>query len=201
MCYYILSGCEQSVKDSSLQRKSKTFLIKSVCCEGGIGAVFHDGGRVVGVIGIHHGGNGFTDVLAIVIGRLHEVRQPVQEFILVEGNGAADVDELVLGLLQALFGHKLLFIELFAGAETGVFDPDVHVGLEAGKADQVAGQGVDLHRGAHVEDEDLAPMGIGTGQHHEAHGFGDGHEIADDIRMGDRNRAAFFNLPPENRND
>ena len=104
------------------------------------------------------------------------------------------MDELILGLLQALFGHKLLFIELLARAEAGVFDLDVHVRLEAGEADQVARQGVDLHRGAHVEDEDLAPVGIGAGKHHEADGLGDGHEVADDIRMGDGDGAALGDL-------
>ena len=166
-----------------------------------IGAVFDDGGRVVGVIGVDHVGYLFADFFVVVIGRLHEVRQLFKELVLIKGNGAADVDELVLGLLQALFGHELLLIELLAGAEAGVFDFDIHVGLEAGEADQVAGQGVDLDRGTHVEDKDLSPVGIGAGQHDETDGLGNGHEVADDIRVGHGHGAAFGDLLAEERND
>ena len=44
-------------------------------------------------------------------------------------------------------------------------------------------------------------MGIGAGQHHKAHGLGDGHEIADDIRVGNRDGAALLNLLPEDGDD
>ena len=134
---------------------------------------------------------------AVGVGGFHEGFQLTQELVVVEGDGLADVDELVVGLGEALLGHELLFIELLAGSEAGIDDLDVHIRLQAGKADHVAGQGIDLHRGAHVEDEDLAPVGIGPGQHHEAHRLGDGHEVADDIRVGDRDGAAFLNLPLE----
>ena len=159
-----------------------------------IGAVLDDGGGIVRVIGVHHFGDLIADVLAVVIGRVHEVGKLHQELILVKGDRLANMDELVVGFGEALFGHELLFIELLARAEAGVLDLNVHVGLEAGEADQVAGQGVDLHRGAHVEDEDLAPVGIGAGQHHEADGLGDGHEVADDIRVGHRDGAALGDL-------
>jgi len=134
---------------------------------------------------------------AVGVGGFHEGFQLTQELVVVEGNGLADVDELVVGLGEAFLGHEFFLIELLAGAEAGIDDLDVHIRLEAGEADHVAGQGVDLHRRPHVEDEDLAPVGVGPGQHHKAHRLGDGHEVADDIRMGDRDGAAFLNLPLE----
>ena len=147
-----------------------------------------------------------TDAVAdglfpVCVGGFHEALELTQELVVVEGDGLADVDEFVIRLGEALLGHELLFIELLARAEAGILDFDVHIRLQTGETDHVAGQGVDLHRGSHVEDEYLAPVGVGTGQHHKAHRFGDGHEVADDIRVGDRDWAAFFNLLLENRND
>ena len=164
--------------------------------------VLDDGLGAVGVIGAHDGSHAVTDGLfPIRIGGFHQAGELPQELVVVKADGLTDVDQLVVGLGESLLGHELLFIELLARAETGILDLDIHIRLPAGEADHVAGQGVDLHWGTHVEDEDLAPMGIGTGQHHKAHGLGDGHEIADNIRMGDRDGAALFNLLPENRND
>ena len=155
----------------------------------------------VGVVGAHYGSHAVADRLFPVgVGVFHEAFQVFQELVVVEGDGLADVDELIIRLREAFLGHKLFFIELLAGAEAGVFDLDVHIGLEAGEADHIAGQGVDLHRGSHIEDEDLTPVGIGAGQHHKAHGLGDGHEVADDIRVGDRDGAALFNLLLEDGN-
>jgi len=152
----------------------------------------------VGVVGAHYGSHAVADRLFPVgVGVFHEAFQVFQELVVVEGDGLADVDELIIRLREAFLGHKLFFIELLAGAEAGVFDLDVHIRLQAGEADHVAGQGVDLHRGTHIEDEDLTPVGVSAGQHHEAHGLGDRHEIADDVRVGHRDGAALFNLPPE----
>ena len=150
------------------------------------------------MVGTHDFLDAFADgFFPIRVGGFHESVQVFQELVVVEGDGLADVDELVVGLGEALFGHEFFLIELLAGAEAGIDDLDVHIRFQAGEADHVAGQCVDLHRATHVEDEDLAPVGIGAGQHHEAHGLGDGHEVADDIRVGDRDGAAFLNLPLE----
>jgi len=135
--------------------------------------------------------------LPISIGGFHQAGQLAKELVVVEGDGLADVDQLVVGLGEALLGHELLFIELLTRTETDVFDLDIHIRLEAGKADHVAGQSIDLHRAAHVEDEDLAPVGIGAGQHDKAHSLGDSHEIADDVRVGHRDGAALLDLLPE----
>ena len=162
-------------------------------------AVFDDGDfGVCGVVGAHDLLYAVADgFFAVGVGGFHESVQVFQELVVVEGYGAADVDELVVGLGEAFLGHEFFLIELLAGAEAGIDDLDIHIRLEAGEADHVAGQGVDLHRRPHVEDEDLTPVGIGPGQHHKAHRLGDGHEVADDIRVGDRDGAAFLNLPLE----
>ena len=172
-------------------------------CQGLVLSVFDDGDfGVGGVIGAHHGLDVIADGLFPVrVGVFHEVFQVLQELVVVEGDGLADVDELVVGLGEALLGHEFLFVELLAGAETSIFDLNVHIRLQARKADHVAGQSVDLYRTSHVKDENLAPMGIGAGQHHEAHGLRNRHEVADNIRMGDRDRASLFNLLFENGND
>ena len=154
------------------------------------------------MIGAHHGSHAVADGLFPVgIGGFHHALQFPKELVVVEGDGLTNMDQLVVRFGEALLGHELLFIELLARAEAGILDLNIPIRLEAGEADHVAGQGIDLHRAAHIKDEDLAPVGIGAGQHHEAHGLGDGHEIADDIRMGDRDGTALFDLPPENRND
>ena len=165
-------------------------------------AVLDDGLGAVGVIGAHHGPHVVANGLfPIRISRFHEALELAQELVVVKGDGSADVDQLVVGLGETLLGHELLFIELLARAEAGILNLDVHIRLQTGEANHVAGQGVDLHRASHIEDEDLAPMGIGARQHHEAHSLGDGHEIADDIRVRYRDGAALFNLLPENRNN
>ena len=162
--------------------------------QGGVCTVLHNGGGIVRMIGIHHGGNIVANIRAIMISRVHEVLHLREKQVLVKGNGLADMNQFILGLGQAFFGHELFFIKLLAGAETGVFDLDIHVGLEAGEADQVAGQGVDLHGRAHIKDEDLAAVGVGPGKHHEADGLGNRHKIANNIRVGHGNRAALGDL-------
>ena len=153
------------------------------------------------MIGADHGLDTVADVLFVLVCGKHQAVQILEELVLVEGNGLADVNKFIVGLFQAFLGHELLFKELLAGTKAGVLDLDIHVGLEAGEADEVPGQGVDLHWGAHVEDEDLAAVGIGAGQHDETDGLGDGHEVADDVRMGDGHGTALLNLTLEDGND
>ena len=146
-------------------------------------------------------GNAGDDVFFVVVGGDHEAVELGEEPVGVEDQGLADVDEVVLGLFHALLGHELLFVKLFTGAETGVFDLNIYVGLEAGEPDEVPREGVDLDRAAHVEDEDLPAVGVGAGQHDEGDGLGDGHEVADDVRVGHGDRAALLDLLLEDRDD
>ena len=71
--------------------------------------------------------------------------------------------------IRYVLRHQLFLIQLLAGAKAGILDLDVYVRLKARHTDQVAGQGVDLNRAAHVQDKDLATPGIGVGQLHQAH--------------------------------
>ena len=141
------------------------------------------------------------DVRAVVVAGLGQVFQVAQELRRVERDRLADVDEIVLGLSEALLSHELLLVELLAAAQAGVDDRDISLRLEAGQADQVAGQVVDLHRLTHVEDEDLAAPGVGACLQDQTHRFRDGHEVADDVRVGDCHRAAGLDLLLKERDD
>lgn len=149
------------------------------------------------LVGGDQGHEAVADVGAVVVGRVHEGHQVDEEAVVVEGDGAADVDELVLRLPEALLRHELLLVELLAGTQARVGDLDVHAGAEARQLDEVFGQGVDLHGPAHVQHEDLAAVGVGPRQHHQAHGLGDGHEVADHVRVGHGDGAALGDLPLE----
>jgi len=117
----------------------------------------------------------------------------------VDGLGLAD---FVVGGLGGAFGRgENLFIQLFSGAQTGVFYLDIDLGFEAGEAYHAAGEVGNLDGFAHVEHEDFAAVAHGAGLQHEAAGLRDGHEEADDIRVGDGDGAAFLNLLAEAGDD
>ena len=111
------------------------------------------------------------------------------------------MDELVGSLLHSLFLHQQLLIELLARSEAGVLNFDVHIRLVTGQADHVPRHGVDLHRLAHVQNENLAALGIVSRLKHQTHRLGDGHEIPDDVGMGDGHGAAGLDLLLKERND
>ncbi len=94
-----------------------------------------------------------------------------------------------------------VLVQALAGAGSDDLDLDVLVGTVAGEADHLAGELDDLHRLAHVELEHLALVGHRTGLEHEAHGFGDGHEVARHLGIGDRDRSALDDLAEERRHD
>ena len=91
------------------------------------------------------------------------------------------------------------FVQLLAGTQPGVDDPDV-VFVESGEADHVARQIGDFHRLAHVEHDDFAAVAGQPGLQHQLHRFRYGHEKARDFRVGHRHRAASRNLFAEFRN-
>ena len=123
--------------------------------------------------------------------------QPLELFLelfVVHLDRLADMDQLVLRILQSLFFHQKLFVKLFAGTQAGVDDRDIHIRLIAGQADQVAGHGVDLDRLAHIEHEDLAALGVIAGLQDERNRFGNRHKETRDVGMCDRHRAALRDL-------
>ena len=100
-----------------------------------------------------------------------------------------------LGLLGIV---EDLFVELLAIAEAGELYLDV---LCSGELDHALGEVDDADGGAHVEDEDLAALAHGTGLEDELAGFGDEHEEADDVGVGDGDGTALADLLLEDGDD
>ena len=111
----------------------------------------------------------------------------------------SDADAFVEGRQGVLFGGEHFFVEFFAGPEAGIFDLDVFVGREAGQGDHPAGELVDLHGFAHIEDEDLVAGAHRSGLHHEAAGLGDGHKEAVDLGVCHSDGTALGDLLTEAR--
>ena len=119
---------------------------------------------VGGMVGGHDVHQLLPDAGAFVgIGDLHESLQLHQEKVVIEGDGIADVDKVVIRFAKAFLGHELLLIQLFSGAQAGVHDLDILPRLESGQLDQVPGQGVDLDGPPHIQHENLAAVGVGAG--------------------------------------
>ena len=131
--------------------------------------------------------------------QLFQLVQRRPEALCVNFNGFADEDLPVGGAAQPLLHHQFLLIEFFSRAQAGVLDLDVHVWHMSRQLDQVSGQVVDLDRISHVQHKYLAALGIGAGLKHQSHRLRDGHEIADDIRVGDSDRTAGLDLLLEQR--
>ena len=69
------------------------------------------------LIGGHHILHQQADIGLIVgVADLHEVFQQPQEMRHVERDGVADVDQMIGRGAQALLGHQLFLVQLFAGA-------------------------------------------------------------------------------------
>ena len=120
---------------------------------------------------------------------------------LVDGHLLADEDLFVGRLLQALFLHEQLFKELFARAQTGELYLDVLIGGVAHHGDEVFRKREYLDRFAHVEDEDLAALGESARLEHQTHRLRYGHEVTDDIGVGDGDGTAVLDLLLKERND
>lgn len=130
-----------------------------------------------------------------------ELVEVLQELFVVHLDRVADVDQLVRCIRHALFVHEELLVELLAWAETHVLDLDVDIRGQSGESDEVPGHVVDLHRLAHVEDEDLAALRVVRRLEHQGDGLRDGHEVADDPLVGDGHRTALCDLLLEERDD
>ena len=112
---------------------------------------------------------------------------------------AGDENFLVAARVGALFRGQNLLEEFFAGAQAGELDVYVLVGFEAVEADQLFGDVNDMHRLAHVEDEDLPALPQNGCLKHQRHRLGDGHEVALHLRMRHRQRAAVLKLVEKER--
>jgi len=84
---------------------------------------------------------------------------------------------------KALRRIEEFFIQLFPGAQAGkdnrnIFDSSPR------QADKSARQVRDADRFSHIEHQDISVSGNGKGLEHERNGFGYGHEITRDLRVG-----------------
>ena len=111
------------------------------------------------------------------------------------------MDHVVCRVLKTFFIHEGFFIELFTGTESGEFDLDVFIWDVAGHTDHVFGKVEDLHGLSHIEDEDLAALGIGSSLKHKSYRFRNSHEETDDVRVCDRDGTTRFDLLLEKRDD
>jgi hypothetical protein len=98
---------------------------------------------------------------------------------------------------DVLFRGDEFFGEFFSGPEPGEDDVDVSAGFFAGEAHQFLGHAGNFHRGAHFQEENLAPPAQPSRLEDQVGRFGDGHEIAGHFGVGHGNGAAFFQLAAE----
>lgn len=118
----------------------------------------------------------------------------------VVGEGAAGEDFFVGCVVDVFVVEGEFFEEFFAGADTGVDDGHFLFG-HAGQADHIAGQVGDFDGLTHVEDEEVAGALEAGGLEDELGGFGDGHEIAGHVGVGDGDGSAVFDLFAEDGDD
>ena len=105
-------------------------------------------------------------------------------------------DELVVCRYGGILFGKEFFIKLLAGTQPG---DDYAASSVTVVLDEALGEVVDLHRLSHVEDHDLPTLCHGSCLEDETDGFGDGHEVADDVLMCDCYRDAGVDLVDEQR--
>ena len=158
----------------------------------------------VGRVGVDDFHQRLHHALIVVFGGgLLQAAQLVFERVLLDGDGRRDEDLVVggAGHAVALVIHQQFLVELFARAQTGDLDGNVHVRLVAIEADELLCQIHDAHRLAHVQHVDRARLRQRAGLQHQLRGLGDGHEVAGDVGVGQRDRAALTNLGLEQWDD
>ena len=74
------------------------------------------------------------DILSAVVGGIHHGLELAQEGVLVKGNGAANMDQLIGGRAQAFLAHQLFFIKLLSLAQARVGDLNIQIRLESGQS-------------------------------------------------------------------
>ena len=139
----------------------------------------HDLHGIVLVAAVDEGVDVVADVLVVVLADL------------------GDHNLVMRGRLRIFLRSKKFLVQFLAVAQTREDDLNVRA---AGELDHPLRQVHDLDRLAHVEDIDLAALAHAGGLQHQLAGLGDGHEVADDLRVGDGHRAAGLDLPAEQRN-
>ena len=130
------------------------------------------------------------------LGDFHQAALVFAGGLVVIFAGPGHLDFRIGGREGTLAVIEHLLVELLSVAESG--ELDFHIG-SSGKLDHALGQIHDLHRLAHVEDEDFPALAHGAGLENQFAGLRDEHEEADDVRMGDGDRTAVRYLLLEDR--
>src|SRR5215831_858703 len=113
------------------------------------------------------------------------------------------VDHAHLFLVRSEYGFAdtVEFLDqLLSGTQTGEMNVDVLIWHLAGEANHVLREIDDPDRLAHIENKNLRALAAGRCLENERHGFGDGHEIAACLWVGDFDGSARGNLRLEDRN-
>ena len=104
-----------------------------------------------------------------------------------------------------VIADQQFLVQLFTWAQAADRDLDITVGMlgalqrHARQLDHAARQVDDAHRRPHVEHEDIAALGHGAGLDHQLRRLGNGHEVAGDVGVGERDRPAALDLFAEQR--
>ena len=115
-------------------------------------------------------------------------------------------DHRVIGARHVRADEQFLE-QLLRGAKPRVLDLDIAIGVVGvpyrvpHEVDQAPRQIVDTHRTPHVKHEHIATLGHGTCLQHQLPSLGYGHEVADDVPVGDRDRTAATDLLLKQRHD
>ena len=106
---------------------------------------------------------------------------------------------------QRVVANQQLFVELFAGAQTGEGDGDIAAGMlcithrQARQGHHALGQFADADGFAHVEHKHIPALCHGACLQHQLSGFGNGHEVAGDLRVRHGDGAAVRDLLAKQR--
>ena len=115
-------------------------------------------------------------------------------------------DAPVFGARDILADQQFL-VQFLAGPEPDELNVDIALGLEFGfqpvplDERHAGGEIHDLDGLPHVQQKDIAAAAQARRLQHELGRFLNGHEVAGDIRMGHRDRAAVLDLFQEQRHD
>ena len=102
---------------------------------------------------------------------------------------------------EAFLRHEEFLVQLLAGSEAGVLYSDVAVRGVARQQYHIPGKVRDLHRLAHVQNENFAFVGVGSRLEHQGNGLRYRHEKSRDFRVGHRHRTACSDLLFEKGHD
>jgi len=93
------------------------------------------------------------------------------------------------GALQLLFFIEKLFMHFFTRTKTGINNFDIPARLQTRQHDHFFGKFAYQYGLTHIQHQYFSALTDGAGLQDKAGRFGNGHEEAGDIRMGDSHRA------------